>query len=208
MKSILLLGDYKNPQWHPLRGVDSALERILEGFEMTITEDYPYLRLGDMQKYDLIINYIDAADKRAGTDFAGALLGYVAAGGTLLTLHNGIIARNLPEIGQMIGAAFTGHPPHEVIEYTAAAAHPIMNSIEPFAIDEEPYQFEMDNLAAVNIMMEYTYKGEKYPAAWLRGFGSGKSVYLSMGHSAASFESEGFAKLIRRSALWCAGETL
>ena len=206
MKKTLLLGDYKNAQWHPMRGVDEEIKRVLDGFDLTISEEYPYLKLSDMQAYDLIINYIDAWGKRGGADFAGALLGYVAAGGALLTLHNGIIAHSVPELEQLAGAAFTGHPPHEVLEYVAAGAHPIMKEVQSFSMDEEPYQFEMDKLARVNVIMEYVYKGEKYPAAWVRGYGRGKSCYLSMGHDAASFANEGFAVLLKRSALWCAGE--
>jgi type 1 glutamine amidotransferase len=206
MKKILILGDYKNAQWHPLNGVDNALRRILEGFDITISEDYPYLKLCDLSAFDLVLNYIDAWDRRAGSDFAGALIGYVAAGGALLTLHGGIIAHSLPEVEQLIGAAFTDHPPHEVIGYVWAGAHPIMKGVPDFAIDEEPYQFEMARLARVHVIMEYLYKGKQYPAAWLRGYGSGKSCYLSMGHEPTGFTNEPFADLIRRSALWCAGE--
>ncbi|MCL2057128.1 MAG: ThuA domain-containing protein [Oscillospiraceae bacterium] len=206
MKKVLIIGDYSNSSWHPLRGVDDEIKRILDGFEVTVTEDYPYLKLEDMQKYDLIVNYADALGRRAGSDFAGALLGYVAAGGALLTLHNGIIARNIPELEQLVGATFTGHPPHEVLEYVYANGHPIMKAVSPFSIDEEPYMFEIHSHARVNILMDYVYKGEKYPAAWVRGYGKGRSCYLSMGHEPASFENEGFAVLIKRSALWCVGE--
>ena len=206
MKRALLLGDYKSAQWHSMRGVDEELRRILEGFDLTITEDYPYLRLEDLQSYDFVVNYIDAWNRRAGADFAGALIGYVAAGGALLTLHGGIIARTSPEVEQMIGGAFQGHPNHEVLEYVYAGAHPIMNAVDSFSIDEEPYQFEMDPLARVHVIMDYVYHDQRYPAAWLRGYGSGKSCYLSMGHEAASFANEGCARLVRRSALWCAGE--
>ena len=206
MKKVLLLGDYLSPAWHPLRGVDDEIVRILEGFDVTICEEYPYLTLAQMKEYDLIVNYIDAFDRRAGSDFAGELIGYVAGGGALLSLHASIIASSQPEVEELIGASFTGHPPQEVLTYQYAGAHPIMKAVETFAIDEEPYQFEMDNLAKVSMIMEYVYKGEKYPAAWLRGYGKGKSCYLQMGHSVASFKNEGFATLLRRSALWCVGE--
>ena len=203
MKRVLILGDNKCALWHPLSGVDEALKRILEGFEVTVSEEYPYLKLHDVQAYDLIINYIDAWDRRAGADFAGVLMGYVAAGGALLTLHSGIIAHSIPEIEQLIGASFTEHPPHEVLEYVYANAHPIMKDMQSFSIDEEPYQFEMDNLARVNVIMEYVYKDEKYPAAWVRSYGSGKSCYLSMGHDPSTFANEGFAMLLKHSVLWC-----
>ena len=205
-KKVLLLGDYKAAVWHPLTDMENTIIRVLDGFDITICEDYPSLTLNDFQAYNMIINYVDAWDKRANSDFAGALLGYVAGGGSLLTLHNGIIAHNLPEVEQMIGAAFTGHPQHEPIEYVYTGAHPVTNNMQPFSLDEEPYMFTMDNLAHVHIIMEYLYKGEKYPAAWLRYYGRGKSCYLSMGHTAVSFANECCGGILRRATLWCMGE--
>lgn len=206
MKKILILGDYKEAEWHSLGGADAEFKRILAGFELTITEDYPDMKLADLQRYDLIINYIGGWGKRAGSDFAGALLGYVAAGGPLLTLHGGIIAHTLPEIEQLVGAAFTGHPEREVLEYVHVGEHPITEGVKPFSMDEEPYQLEMDNLAKVQMILEYVYRGEKYPAAWVRNYGSGRTCYLSMGHDPACFTNEGFGLLIRRGAQWCLGE--
>jgi len=206
MRNALLLGDYINCQWHTLRGVDDEIIRILDGFNITITEDYPYLKLEDMQKYDLIINYADALDRRAGADFAGALLGYVAGGGALLTIHNGILVSSIPELEQLIGATFKDHPPQEVIEYVYSNAHPIMKAVGSFSIDEEPYVFELDNLARANIIMEYIYKGERFPAVWVRGYGRGRTCFVQPGHSPETFKNEGFGNLLLRCALWCSGD--
>jgi hypothetical protein len=205
MKKVLLIGDYINYQWHPLRDVDEEIKRILDGFDVEITEEYPYLKLDDMRKYDLVLNYADALDRRAGADFAGALLGYVAGGGALLTLHNGILTSSIPELEQMIGATFTGHPPQEVIEYVYSNAHPIMKAVGSFSVDEEPYVFELDNLARANIIMEYIYKGEKFPAVWVRGYGQGRTCYIQPGHSPETFKNEGYGNLLKRAALWCTG---
>ena len=206
MKNAILLGDYKAAVWHPLKGVDDIIKSILDDFDITVCEEYPALKLQDLQAYGAVINYIDAWDKRGNADFAGALLGYVAVGGALLTLHGGIIADALPEVEQLIGAAFVTHPEHEVIEYVYAGAHPIMKDVQSFSLDEEPYMFKTDNLAKLHVIMDFIYKGEKYPAAWLRDYGMGKMCYLSPGHESASFANAGFAKLLRRSALWCVGE--
>jgi len=206
MKKILLIGNYIDIEWHPLTGVDNEIRRILDGYDITITEEYPSLKLEDVQGYDLIVNYADTLNSKANPDFTGALLGYVSGGGSLLTLHNGIIAYSFPELEQLIGAKFTGHPPQEVLEYVKAEAHPITETLEPFSIDEEPYMFEPDNLAKVTMIMEFIYNGEKYPAAWVRTFGRGRACYLQPGHNQATFTNERFCNLLRRAALWCTSE--
>ena len=206
MKKALLIGNYVDVQWHPLTGVDDEIKRILDDFDTEITENYSVLEIADLLKYDLIINYADTLETQATPDFAGALLGYVAGGRGLLTIHNGIIAQSIPEIEQLIGASFTDHPPHEVIEYVPVNDHPIMENVGSFSIDEEPYQFEMDNLARVTLILEYIYKGESYPAAWVRRYGKGRSCYLQPGHNKATFTNEGFRSLLRNAALWCIGD--
>ena len=202
MKRILILGDRAAAHWHPITGIDEELVRILSGYEAAVTEDYKGMKYEDLRGYDAVVNYVDAWDA-AGAGFAGALIAYAAAGGAVLTIHSGVIARNLPEIPQLVGAAFTGHPEHETLEYVPVGEHPLAKG--GFAIDEEPYQFELSNLAKRDVFMEYLYKGGRYPAAWTRSFGAGKLCYLSMGHNLASFQSEGFGALIRAAAAWCVG---
>ena len=204
MKKALLLGDYTAASYHPLKGVDAALVKTLDGFAVTISEDYPDMDLAELNKFDLVVSYIDAWAKRGGA-FAGELMAYVALGGALLTLHNGLISRALPEIHQMVGAAFTGHPAHETINYIFKGDHELSKGAKAFSLDEEPYQFQLDNLANLDIFLEYEYKGETYPAAWTRNFGQGKSCYVSIGHNGASFENADCAEFILRCALWCAG---
>jgi len=206
MKKVLLIGNYTKPDWHPIAGVDDEIKRILVDFDIEITEEYPPMKLRDLQKYDLIINYADTLSSHGTPDFAGALLGYVADGGSLLAVHNGILADALPELIQLMGASFVEHPPMEPLEYVKSCEHPIVDTLEPFTINEEPYMFKMDNLANVTIIMEYIFKDEKYPAAWTRPYGKGKVCYLQPGHNAETFKDESFGNLLKRAALWCVDE--
>jgi len=206
MKKVLLIGNYTNIEHHPLKDVDNELKRILDGFDITITEDYPSLKLSDLQKYDFIVNYADTLNSKATPDFAGALLGYVAAGGGLLALHQGIIANSVPELLQLMGASFVEHPEMETLEYVCTGDHTITQGIKSFEIYEEPYFYEMANLMKAEMLVEYIYKGEKFPAAWVRNYGKGRVCYLQPGHSAETFKNETYGELIKRAALWCVGE--
>lgn len=206
MKRALLMGDYAHHTWHGLAGVDEQIREILSDYEVEICTDYAHLTAERLRPFDFVIDYIDGWNRCGNCDAAGELLGYVAQGGALLSLHNGIIKRSSPEMEQMVGGAFTGHPQHEVLTYAVKTAHPVSQGLESFSMDEEPYQFTLDPLANLTLLLEYTYRGQQYPAAWLRAFGKGKVVYLSPGHNAASFQNEGFRALLLRSAAWCVGE--
>lgn len=206
MKKALILGDYALATWHPLRGVDDELVRILDQYKVEICEDYPTLTLEKLKEYDFVVNYIDNWSKRGNSNCAGALIAYVADGGSMMAIHNGIIIKNHPELEQLMCGAFLNHPKHEVLKYTIAKSHPLTKTVMPFEIDEEPYMFKMSALVEPEIVMNYEYKGEQYPAVWLRSFGKGKMIYITPGHNAETFKHKGMETLIRQSALWCCGE--
>jgi len=206
MKKILVIGDYMLATWHPLRGVDDELVRILSDYDITICEEYQKLTMEQLNEYAFVINYIDAYNSRVNVDLAALFIAYIALGGVMMVVHNGIIARRLPELEQMFGGAFTHHPKHELLKYTLAQSHPLGKTLKSFEIDEEPYMFTMSNLASTAILMEYEYKQQKYPAVWVRNFARGRILYIAPGHNADAFRNEGMQILIRQGARWCAGE--
>ena len=202
MKKVLVLGDYEKAIYHPLRGVDEQLKSILSDCEVTACVAYTELKLEDLNRYDMVINYIDAWKETGCPALSALLLGFVAAGGKLMTIHNGIITHQSPDIEQMQGGAFLRHPERCDLTYSPAGEHPIVKDFKPFTVNEEPYQFVIDEGAKAELILNYAYQGGVYPAAWVRPFGLGQVVYLSPGHEAASFMCEGFRELIRRSAAW------
>ena len=202
-KKILVIGDYDEGKWHPLTDVDKQLEKILVGCDVKCTQDYTALTPCDLKAYDLLICYTDAWRARGTHELAGSILSYVADGGALLSIHSGIIMRNTPEMEMMQGASFTGHPAACDLTYTPAAGnHPVIDGIGEFVIFEEPYRFTMANLAEPEILLTYAYEDKSWEAAWTLPYGKGSVVYLSMGHSAKSFDSAMFAKMIVNSANW------
>lgn len=211
-KKILAIGDYKEKgakaaNWHPFDGIDEQLEKILGADnDIKCTDEYPELTGRDLRQYDILVFYPDAWGKRATPKTAGAVLSYVARGGSILTFHSGLITPTNPEILLMHGAKFTGHPEACDLKYTPAAdsKHPILNGIPEFTIFEEPYRFTMAELAAHEMLLTYSHEGQTYPAAWTLPYGMGKVVYLSIGHTAKSFESETFVKLILNCVDWLA----
>lgn len=206
MIKALAVGSYSEVKYHPFAGVDKELQGILEqDMEVTCTEDLTVFNKETLSSYDLVISYNEFSDHRLPQDQVAALLSYVADGGGLLVIHNGISLQSNQELGLMLGAQFTHHP-----EYTALSVaitepeHPIMNGIKDFVIDEEPYYFEKYPYLNTTVLAEYPHAGAMRQAAWCHEFGLGRVVYLMPGHHLPSFSVEPFRQMIRQGGLWAA----
>lgn len=202
----LALGDYKHAKYHPFTDVDREIEKIFEGeFAVTSTEDYEQLDPRVLESYSLVISYTEFAKEPLPSAQTAALLSYVANGGGLLAIHNGISLQRSQELGTMLGAKFTGHPPFTALPIkTSGHKHPITEGVDDFVMDEEPYRFDMYPHYQTTILAEYEHDGQLWPAAWTHEYGLGRVVYLMPGHQLASFSVKPFRELIRRGGLWAA----
>ena len=200
-KTILVLGNYEDAMYHPLKGVDERLVSIFSDFNVICTEDTRKLLELDKKKYYGVISYLDIWDSELDEEEAGALYHYVSNGGALLILHNGISIQNREELKSMMGGSFVTHPPMTNLEFVVKP-HAITEDCAGFIMPEEPYQLEMveDNK---EIFLTYIYKGEEYVAGWSKCVDKGRIVFLVPGHTEKQFENEEYVKLIRNSMHWC-----
>lgn len=207
-KKALLIGDFTDPPYHPLDKVEQEISTILlHTVTVHSTEDYNQLHIDQLRTYDLCISYTDCFTKPVSSEQTAGLLAYVSGGGALLVIHNGISLQNKYELCQMIGAKFTGHPPFQTLEFQIAAVeHPIMQGIQSFTIDDEPYRFKFDPFTETIVLFEYTYEGERYPAAWAHDYGLGRVVYLMPGHQVQSFVNPMYRQIIKNSSRWAMKE--
>jgi uncharacterized protein len=206
-RNVLLVGDIADAPWHPLEPARREIEAILgEEFRIDSTEDYNAFAALDQQNYELCISYTDCWSRDATPEQIAGLLRYVAGGGGFLVIHNGVSLQRSHELLQMIGAKFTGHPPYQALSYVKSAeAHPLLEGVENFTLDEEPYMFEFDPFVKTNVVLEFEFEGKRYPAAWEHAYGLGRVVYLQPGHHAPSFKPESFRRLVRNGARWVSG---
>jgi type 1 glutamine amidotransferase len=200
----LLLGDNVLAQYHPLQAVEKELMELLQDrFAIDSTEDYEIMSGNGLAPYDLCIVYTDRWGIPAASSQVGGLLGYVAGGGGLLILHNGISLQARYEISQLIGAKFTGHPPYAPLAFHITDVdHEIVRGIEDFTMEEEPYRFETDPFTETTVLLEYAHDGARRPAAWAHEFGLGRVAYLMPGHHIYSLKHPMYRKLIVQSGLW------
>lgn len=202
-KKAIVTGNYTNVKFHPLGGVDKELKDILSDFKVEFTEDYDRFKSSILSQYDLCVSYTE--DMLTDEQTAG-LLTYVLNGGGLLALHCGIATEARCETAHLLGGRFRSHPDEKILTYRpSSTGHIILDGIESFSMMEEPYQFDLDNLAETTMLLEYESEGRQWPAAWAHKYGLGRVVYLSPGHRLASFRVPMYRNLIRRSALWAAG---
>jgi len=207
MKKLLLLGDYVQYSYHPLHAVEKELISILEeAFQITVCAEYAELTLGDLQQYDVILDYIDGWSRCGNSSLAAAMLQYVAQGGSIFALHNGIIKRTHPDLEQLYGARQAGHPARTTLHYVFTSTSLVYEGLEPFDLFEEPYMFTMDPIADVAKFLSYHWEDPDFPAGWTRLYGNGKVAVLSPGHDASVLQNTDLRRLIQRLAQWCANE--
>jgi type 1 glutamine amidotransferase len=205
-KRAILIGDNTLADWHPLKGPGKEITEALSEFEIVQSEDYDQFREENLKQYDLCISFIDRWNYRMTDDQTCGLLSYVCHGGGLLIIHNGIALQARYELAQLAGGKFLGHPEEKVLNYKpTSSGHVIMEGIEAFAVKEEPYRFELDNMVETQILMEYEDEGKLWPAAWAHDYGFGRVAYLSPGHNIETYRDPMFRKIIGRSGLWAAG---
>lgn len=198
-KKVLIVGTYVNAPYHPFQQVDEALVALLAPeFDVMVTDDLSAFQR--MQGYDLCISYIDMFGVPLPEGTGEAILSFVRHGGGLLCLHNGISLQSDDRLFHLIGGKFTGHPPQTDLEFSP---HPdgFLREMACFTLLEEPYQFEMSGDEVVPLM-RYQYKGREYMGGWCRTEGKGRVVFLTPGHSIASFRNQAYLAMIWKSAEW------
>jgi len=132
-----------------------------------------------------------------------SLLGFIENGGGILVIHNGISFQSNAEFAELVGGKFTGHPAYTTLEIKIKEPkHIIMEGINDFTIEDEPYRYDFNGFKEKEILFQYQHEGNIYPAAWTRVIGKGRLVYLMPGHNIASFKNETYRKIILRSSMW------
>ncbi|MFI2857193.1 ThuA domain-containing protein [Paenibacillus sp. JSM ZJ436] len=203
-RKALLLGSYTHPKFHPLQGIDTQISHLLNDmFTVQCTENHKMLRESNLYPYDLCIAYSDLWDEKVSPKQTAGLLSYVSGGGGLIVLHNGVSLANRYELAQLLGARFDGHPPMQPLKFMPAAeGHDIIEGVEAFEMEEEPYRFKLDPFTERQVLLEYEHEGERWPAAWCHTYGIGRVVVLMPGHHEPSFMHEPFRKMIVQGAKW------
>jgi uncharacterized protein len=190
---------------HPYEESTPVLQAFLEeaGHSITLSESAEELS-GDLSSFDaIVLNTLRQPDSNNDLDDAqrGGFEGYVAGGGSLLSVH--ISAASCPDWSQtkkitgggwVLGESW--HPPFGWFEvFIDQPNHPIAAGVSNFWTYDECY-CGLDIQPGVDVFMHGVVEGEDKPLGWTHQFGSGKVVNIALGHAGSSQQHPQFQKLI------------
>ena len=174
-----------------------------------MTADYSILTDDHPADMGVMIAYTDRWNDPVTRQQAGGIVRFIQRGGGLVLLHSGISLATNPELEELIGARFIGHPAYQSLSFRPVVgkggAHPIVQHIEPFDSPDEPYRYSLSPSNDREIILEYSLDGQFYPAAWVQRSGAGRIAVLMPGHNRDSLQHVQVKRLIRSASLWAAG---
>ena len=181
---------------------------------------------------DMLISY--SSQVPVSDTACAAIENWLEAGGRWFAMHasNSVLDNRL--MPQILGTRFITHPPYQRFDVAVTAPEdPLLNGIEPFAIDDELYCIETVR-EDIEVLLHCHWGGEAYggrqmetrdwPLMYRRRVGAGGIVYLALGHANRPYDkpfADGpdqpdhrgpwdvpvFQELVRRGIDWAAGRT-
>jgi hypothetical protein len=78
IKKAVLIGNYRNAKYHPLKGVDTELTAVFQNdFNLICTEQLDILKFEQIKNYALCISYTDCWDYIIPREQIAGLLAFV-----------------------------------------------------------------------------------------------------------------------------------
>ncbi len=191
---------------HPYEESTPVLPEFLEaaGHAITLSESADELA-GDLSGFDaIVLNTLrqEATNNDLNDAQREGFAGYVAGGGSLLSIH--ISAASCPEWSQtkkitgggwVLGESW--HPPFGWFQvYIDQPDHPIAAGVSNFWTYDECY-CGLDIQPGIDTFMHGVVEGEDKPLGWTNQFGAGRVANIALGHAGSSQQHPEFQKLIR-----------
>jgi len=196
---LVLLAGGRHDYLHMARPLLRALEAT-HHFNLKVTSDAADLRL---QNGDVLLA---ASDHALQPGQAARLKDFVKGGGGLVLLHGTLAAwADSEEMREIAGWAPSGPGPITELVLRPDPSHPISARLgaEIKLVDE--LYFSEGPPAGASALLRASWRFTEQVVAFERAVGDGRFVQLGLGHQPATFESEGFQKLVQRSVMFAAG---
>jgi len=196
---LVLLAGGRHDYLHMARPLLRALEAT-HNFDLKVTSDSDDLHLQNGQVL------LAASDHALRPGQAAELTDFVNRGGGLVLLHGTLAAwTESGEVRDLAGWAPSGPGALTELVIRPDPSHPISARLgaEIKLVDE--LYFSEGPPADASPLLRVSWRFTEQVVAYERAVGDGRFVHLGLGHGPATFEHEGFQKLVQRSVMFAAG---
>ena len=175
---IPVLGDQEQAVYHPLDRVLPGIQRALAGIgNVQGVTDYRGWDAVMLSAHPLLISYLDCYEQLDGFD--DLLADYIAGGGRVLALHNGIITPKGSRLENVYGGNFLTHPPYCRLYFQRRPLTGANQDLQEFALEEEPYMISSCG-GSREVFLTFCYEQKQYTAGFVRDYKKGKLICESM----------------------------
>ncbi|GAB6878171.1 hypothetical protein JCM17823_04450 [Halorubrum gandharaense] len=210
--SVLAVGDDAFP-FHRFEKLGPVIADAVAGShtDVTLTTDAGRLADLDNADYDAVLDYrTDSTMTDAARD---GLCSFVAAGGGYAGVHcasdltttvDGVRDDPEPQLRDLIGGHFTGHPEQTTFGVAVVDTHhPVTAGLSRFEVFDEPYGISLGDDARVLARLDHPTQGDT-PAVWVKPYDEGRVFYCSLGHDVPALTAEPVRTLLSRGVAWAA----
>ncbi len=163
----------------------------------------------ELHQYDLIIAYTQEMYLELNEAQQQGVLQFVASGRGWVGIHCAADTwKECDEYITMVGGKFESHPPFsEYLVQRVQGAHPVLDGIDDFKVQDEFYHLADTSLADKQLLLVGTSPGDgkTRPIAWTKNHGAGRVFYTILGHGPETFAHPRFQQLISQAAHWVVG---
>lgn len=177
-----------------------------QGFSVDTTENAAMFKDNLLKKYTAVI-FLSTTGDVLNDKQQNNFKHYIESGGGFVGIHSASDTEyNWPWYGKLVGAYFKDHPE---IQQAKLRIHndenfPVVASLpDPWQRTDEWYNFRKPP-KDVNVLVSIdqdTYKGgnmnNEHPMVWYHDFDGGRSFYMELGHTKASYTEPTFLKLLK-----------
>lgn len=221
-KKVNVLVYTKNGKGYVHENIASASKALQElgaanGFSVTVSDDPEIFTDEQLSKFTTII-FNNTNNDVLDTDAQKvAFMRFIQAGGGFVGIHSATgTFRNWPWFKRLIGGTFVKHAPHQTFkEIVIDHSHPSTSFLPRIwsNTDECYYVKEMNpdikvlvvhDLSSVNDKDKPEFFGGSFPSVWYHEFDGGRQWYTSLGHDAATYNTEIFRKHLLGGIQWVA----